>query len=309
MRIFLFVVFLGASAAFAQPQDKTIAANSKKTKVFLLAGQSNMDGRGDASKLTLQDHQELELAQKNIRYYYKGTANNIQDPIVINSVLTTTEPWEFVKKKFRLEHCFGPELFFGIELSKHYPNEQFLFIKRSQGGTSLYGAWNPNWTLEKARLKQEEHQPKLYQDFIETIEMQLAKLRPGSYEIAGMLWVQGESDSGNKYGPLPTETYAENLTTLIQKLRAHYKIKDLPFLMLGVGSNKIISRMQETSQNLSNVTLIKRSLRPEGINYTPRYTHYWNGKPANHYNYTGMKKIGQLFFENYYKLYSNYINK
>ena len=66
--------------------------------------------------------------------------------------------------------------------------------------------------------------------------------------------------------------------------------------------------MQETSQNLSNVTLIKRSLRSEGINYTPRYTHDWNGKPANHYNYTGMKKIGQLFFENYYKLYSNYIN-
>ena len=74
----------------------------QKKKVFLLAGQSNMDGRGDASKLTLQDYQELELAQKNIRYYYKGSANNIQDPIVINSVLTTTEPWEFVKKKFRL---------------------------------------------------------------------------------------------------------------------------------------------------------------------------------------------------------------
>lgn len=103
MRIFLFLfaVFIGASAAFAQPQDRTTAANSKK-KVFLLAGQSNMDGRGDASKLTLQDYQELELAQKNIRYYYKGSANNIQDPIVINSVLTTTEPWEFVKKKFRL---------------------------------------------------------------------------------------------------------------------------------------------------------------------------------------------------------------
>ena len=30
-----------------------------KTKVFLLAGQSNMDGRGDAKKFTKQDLQAL----------------------------------------------------------------------------------------------------------------------------------------------------------------------------------------------------------------------------------------------------------
>jgi|TARA_B110000093_G_scaffold32046_1_gene32682 hypothetical protein len=47
----------------------------------------------------------------------------------------------------------------------------------------------------------------LNQGFIETVNAQLAKLRPGSYEITGMLWIQVQSDSGNKHGPLPTETY------------------------------------------------------------------------------------------------------
>ena len=58
---------------------------------------------------------------------------------------------------------------------------------------------------------------------------------------------------------------------------------------------KVINKMKETSLNLSNVTLIERSLNSDSENFTPRYTHDWNGKPANHYNYVGMKKIGQLF--------------
>jgi hypothetical protein len=266
-----------------------------------------MDGRGDASKMTKQDKKGLKLAQNIISYYYKGTTNNIKEPIIIDGVLEVTDPWEYVKKKFRIEKCFGPELFFGIELAKKYPDEKFLFIKRSEGGTSLYGAWNPNWTLEKAQLKEEEHKPKLYEDFIDIVDSQLEKLQPGSYEIVGMLWVQGESDSGNRHGPLPTETYAENLISLVKKVREHYKVDDLPFLLLGVGSNKVINKMKETSLNLSNVTLIERSLKSYDENYTPRYTHDWNGKPANHYNYTGMKKIGKLFFENYFKFYGNYI--
>ena len=301
----IFIFLISNNVVSSQSQESV--SRTIKTKVFLLAGQSNMDGRGDASKMNKQDKKELKLAQNNINYYYKGTTNNIKEPVIIDGVLDVTDPWEYVKKKFRIEKCFGPELFFGIELIKQYPEEKFLFIKRSEGGTSLYGAWNPNWTLEKAQLKEEEHKPKLYEDFIDIVDSQLEKLQPGSYEIVGMLWVQGESDSGNRHGPLPTETYAENLTSLVKKVREHYKVDDLPFLLLGVGSNKVINKMKETSLYLSNVTLIERSLKSYDENYTPRYTHDWNGKPANHYNYTGMKKIGKLFFENYFKFYNNYI--
>ena len=81
----------------------------------------------------------------------------------------------------------------------------------------------------------------------------LKKLPKNSYEIVGMLWVQGESDSGQKHGPLPSEKYSENLTSLIEKIREHYGIKDMPFLMLGVGSSKIIKSMEEVSKKISNV--------------------------------------------------------
>ena len=281
---------------------------TKKTKVFLLAGQSNMDGRGDFSKLSDDELKDLAFAQQKIKYYYKGTANNIKLPLIIDGVLSATDPWNFVKKKFRINKCFGPELFFGIELSKRYPENEFLLIKRSEGGTSLYGAWNPNWTYEKAKLKAEEHKNKLFQDFINTVDKQLSKLPEGSYEIVGMLWVQGESDSGQKHGPLPSEKYSENLTELIKKVRDYYNVNDMPFLMLGVGSEMIINSMEEVSDKLVNVELIRRSLDTKSNNYTPRYNHMWNGKPANHYNYVGMKTIGKMFFKRYQKLYSSFLN-
>lgn len=51
----------------------TQAQNSdseKKTKVFLLAGQSNIDGRAKASGLSEIDKQRLKKAQKNVTLYY-----------------------------------------------------------------------------------------------------------------------------------------------------------------------------------------------------------------------------------------------
>ena len=61
-----------------------------------------MDGRGDYSMLTKSDLEGLALAKKKINYYYKGTANNIKTPIIIDGVLSATEPWDFVKKSLEL---------------------------------------------------------------------------------------------------------------------------------------------------------------------------------------------------------------
>ena len=36
------------------------------TKVFILAGQSNMDGRGDGSQLTVDDRQRLAAVQDRV---------------------------------------------------------------------------------------------------------------------------------------------------------------------------------------------------------------------------------------------------
>ncbi|MBT3444097.1 MAG: hypothetical protein HN443_03540, partial [Flavobacteriaceae bacterium] len=283
--ILLFLSFAGIS----------YGQSTQKTKVFLLAGQSNMDGRGDASKLSEAEMKLLANASQKIHFIYKGTVGG-GNAIQYKGALDFTNPWSFVKQKFRIEKCFGPELFFGVELVKNYPKQDYLFIKRSQGGTSLYGAWNPNWSFEKASFFNEQDKPKLYQDFIDLVDAELAELHPDSYEIVGMLWVQGETDSNTSNGSVAANTYHLNLENLINSVRGHYDIPDLPFLILGVGSKKVQKAMVQVSNKLTNVSYIERSQDVNRSNYTPIYTHKWNGKPVGHYNYEGMKKMGRLFF-------------
>jgi hypothetical protein len=292
--ILLFLSFAGVS----------LGQIPKKTKVFILAGQSNMDGRGEASKLSEAEMKLLANASQKIHFVYKGTVGE-GNPIRYNGALDFTNPWNFVKQKFRVKKCFGPELFFGFELVKNHPKHDYLFIKRSQGGTSLYGAWNPNWSVKKASFFNEQDKPKLYKDFINLVDAELAKRHPDSYEIIGMLWVQGETDSNTSNGPTAADTYQENLENLINSVRGHYNIPDLPFLILGVGSKKVQNAMVEVSNKLTNVSFIERSQDINMSNYTPIYTHKWKDKPVGHYNYEGMKKIGQLFFESYQTSYTN----
>ena len=267
-----------------------------------------MDGRGDSSKLSEAEMKLLANASQKIHFIYKGTVGE-GNAIRYNGPLDFTNPWNFVKQKFRVEKCFGPELFFGVELVKNHPEHDYLFIKRSQGGTSLYGAWNPNWSVEKARFFNEQDKPKLYQDFIDLVDAELAKLQPDSYEIIGMLWVQGETDSNTSNGSTAADTYQENLENLIHSVRGHYNVPDLPFLILGVGSKKVQNAMAQLSNRLINVSFIDRSQDVNKSNYTPIYTHKWKGKAVGHYNYEGMKKIGQLFYKSFSDNYLNLIHQ
>ena len=112
-----------------------------------------------------------------------------------------------------------------------------------------------------------------------------------------MLWAQGETDSNTSNGPIAADSYQENLENLINSVRGHYDIADLPFLILGVGSKKVQNAMVQVSKKLTNVTFIDRSQDVNKSNYTPIYTHKWKGKPVGHYNYEGMKKLDSYFIK------------
>lgn len=260
---------------------------SKKVKVFLLAGQSNMDGRAKASDLLESDKLRLKNAQKNVTLYYNFDEGNPLD---------TTKVATHIAKKFGANYLFGPELFFGIEMSEKYPEHQIVLIKRSRGGMSLYGAWNPNWSLEKATLIKEENQPKLYEEFVRYSKKILSNYNTNNYELCGMLWVQGESDSGKKGGVKPSETYQENLTHLITSVRKDFKHSQLPFLLFQVGHGKVVKAMQNIAENDKNVVLI-----PQEKNKNSKFYFERNPAPIGHYKTNAMKKIGTYFFEFYDK--------
>lgn len=258
----------------------------KKKKVFLFAGQSNMEGRANGDLLSEEDLKRLEKVAPNIAFHYNHF------PV---SPLQLTTPKPYIQKKFSLEKSFGPELFFGINLAEKYPNDEFVFIKRSQGGTSLYGCWNPDWTLAKAKAMNEENQPKLFADFIAYSKSILATMDTSEYEICGMFWVQGEADSGTKkHGTKPAETYGKNLQSLIKEVRTTFNKPNLPFILFQVGSGKVVEGMEQTAKNDNFVSLIPQSRNKKSTDYYER-----NPPPIGHYTSKSMKKIGERFFEVY----------
>ncbi len=280
---------ISSNYCFAQ----TDAESKQKIKVFLLAGQSNMDGRGDGSKLSKADLVLLEKVQKNVLFAY-----NRKDIVPLD----ITIPLNHVQKKFNLEKTFGPELFFGMGLAEAYPSQKILLIKRSLGGTSLYGCWNPDWSEEKAALMNELKRPKLYSDLLAYIKEVLVAYDEDDYEISGMLWVQGETDSGvKKWGSKPADSYEQNLKKLISGIRTETGVADLPFLMLQVGGGKVVDAMKNTAKTMKNVSLITQNKDKNSSRYLPNY-----GPPIGHYTYEGMKTIGLWFKDRYLDEYKDY---
>ncbi len=252
----------------------------KKIKVFILAGQSNMEGRADANKLLPQDLERLSKAQQNVQLSF----NN--EPV---SPLKAVKPSAEIAKIYKRELIFGPELFFGIALSEAWPDEKILLIKFSEGGTSLHGCWNPEWSEYKAAVMGEEDETKLYPALIDYVEQTLSEYRKDEYEICAMLWVQGETDAGNK---IAAAAYGQNLQQFISHIRQDLENDTQPFLLFQVGHGKVVEGMIKTAQFVPNVTLIQQCLEPTSVNFYPKME---NG----HYNYEGMKKLGQHFTENF----------
>lgn len=285
-------LFVLCSLFFSYGTAQKADTDLKKKKVFIFAGQSNMDGRANGDQLSEKDLKRLEKVSDRITFYYNHQPS---------TGLQLTVPSNYIQNKFDLKKSFGPELFFGIELAERYPNDQFIFIKRAKGGTSLYGCWNPEWNNEKAELMNELDQPRLFSDFIGYVKDVLKTYKSSEYEIEGMLWVQGETDSGvKKWGEKPANSYGENLQLLIHKTRELLAVPNMPFVMFQVGNGQVVEGMIKTAENDNNVYLIPQSKDKNSKDFYEK-----NPPPLGHYTAKSMKKIGQEFFKVYEKILIN----
>ena len=170
------------------------------TKVFLLAGQSNMGGCGVSAELVGELAKYAEPQARVMRW--DGTGNQW----VVNSCTFGGGAW------------FGPEISFGCQMQAVFPNDKIYLVKYAIGGTSLAADWNPAGTNNA------------YAAFKSTALAAItnladAKLAP---EVAGMLWMQGEADAAEaSFAP----AYQTNLTNFISAVRRDFSTPDMPFVL------------------------------------------------------------------------------
>ncbi len=178
-------------------------------KVILLGGQSNMDGRAPGSGLPTSPV-NLQQEQTDVLFYQGNASGGSYLP---GNTLIYLAPGSGSKSPSA--PTFGPEVTFGRAIADACPHEQFALIKYGLGGSKLATDWNPATGAA-------------YAAFRNTVAGGLAALTNAGYdyEIVGMLWMQGESDSTTTYA----NAYQANLTAFIADIRSRYG-QDIPFVI------------------------------------------------------------------------------
>ncbi|SVC23366.1 uncharacterized protein METZ01_LOCUS276220, partial [marine metagenome] len=235
-----------------------VSSNAAKTvKVFLLAGQSNMEGQGVVDL----DHP---------KYYNggKGILNRVMaDPAKAKRYahlkdkegkwMTRNDAFIRFRNKQgvmaggvsigftgygsdKSRHHIGPELQIGHRLGDHF-KEPVLLIKTAWGGKSLFKDFRP----PSAGGETGAYYEKMLEEVAEALanfEKEFPALKGHKPEWAGFVWFQGWNDMFNKEA---LAQYEENLVHLIQDLRKELKNPKLPVIIgeLGNGGPKAGANM------------------------------------------------------------------
>jgi hypothetical protein len=231
---------------------------SKKVKVFILAGQSNMEGK---AKLTLLEYQ---INQPETRDFFKHLKKDgqwvVRDDVWIN----------FLDRRGNLtvgygsRNCIGPELEFGNTVGDHF-KEQALIIKTAWGGKSIGRDFRPPSSglpseekleqilQETNKRNKERNRPgvtlddvketygRFYREMMKEINTTLNELKTRfpdykgqGYEIAGFVWFQGWNDMFDQDF---LDNYGKHMANFIRDVRKDLKVPNLPFVIGQMGQN------------------------------------------------------------------------
>jgi Carbohydrate esterase, sialic acid-specific acetylesterase len=152
----------------------------------------------------------------------------------LNSGAVVSAGFEFLRPGV-LGNSFGPEISFGKKIDDAQ-TAPIGIVKVAHNGTSLADDWNPD-------------QPGLglglYPRLISQVTSVVAPLgvQGVDYEIAGFMWMQGESDTN----ALRSAAYKDNLNNLIQNVRTDLGAPQMPV---------VIGRLSKNA-NLNNLATVR----------------------------------------------------
>ncbi|MBA7636855.1 hypothetical protein ES703_44483 [subsurface metagenome] len=218
-------------------------AGDSPLKIFILAGQSNMEGQGEMTS----------GAQGNLTYLVEndteGTFQHLVD--AGGDWVVRDDVWIWYKRggttvvKGGLSagygvnsHCIGPELQFGHVMGESYGN-QVLLIKTAWGGKSLAVDFRPPSSgYDKVPVAVGD-QGYYYMEMMAIVADVLANLSTHfpaydgqGYEIAGFGWHQGWNDRVNQTF---NDEYEQNMANFIRDVRKDLGIPNLPFVIATTG--------------------------------------------------------------------------
>ena len=238
-----FVLLSGTSVQAAR-QSETGAnpkqAGKSPVKVFILAGQSNMEGQGN---LDMED-QNVNNGKGSLAYVMRDPSKaalfkHLKDAkgawVVRDDVWCCFNSISGLKvgglaagfTGYEGKHHFGPELQFGHVVGDCLDN-QVLIIKTAWGGKNLNEDFRPPGSGGQVGP--------FYKKMIQEVQEALTELKKnfpaydgGGYELAGFVWWHGWNDFCDNKSAVPA--YEQNLVNLISDVRKDLKAPKLPVVI------------------------------------------------------------------------------
>ncbi|MBT5926473.1 MAG: hypothetical protein HOH33_07635 [Verrucomicrobia bacterium] len=284
--------------------DSAISTTSTKetlrkvpTKVFILAGQSNMEGQGVVS----MDH---------TKHYNGGKGNlewSMQHSVSADKMRHLKDDqgnWptrEDVQISFKSKDKrrkgnltigytgyggsshIGPELQFGHVMGDYF-DEPVLLIKTAWGGKSLYEDFRPPSSGGRVGA--------YYKKMIEEVHAALEEFEQDQYELAGFVWMQGWNDMVTR-DAIPA--YAENLTNLAKDIRNEFNAPQLPFIVGELGNGGPVhtdgnmadfrKAQRIGTSRITNAKFVETTAfaRPKELSPNTGHGHHWFGNAESYF--------------------------
>lgn len=217
-------------------------------KVFILAGQSNMQGHGRNEEGnggvtgaigSLRYEVETNPAQYGRLVKADGDFIPRDDVKVFYNRNDLTQGPNLKKgqllPEFGVDDArFGPEFGFGWEIGEFF-DEPVLIIKTCWGGKSLFADFRSPTAVAKRGGRVGDYYVGIF-DYSHAVLDRLSEEFPEfagqGYQIAGFGWHQGWNDGGNDF---TASQYEENLADLIRDIRSEFGRPELPVSIANTG--------------------------------------------------------------------------
>lgn len=255
---------------------KTWDNNPDGIKVFILAGQSNMQGHGrneigngnisgavgslryqvdkdPANYGHLVDEDQNWIPKPDVKVFWRDSELDAARSVKKGDLLPT----------FGVDDGrFGPEYGFGWAIDDYF-DEPVLIVKTCWGGKSLYADFRPPSAVAKRGGEVGPYYTGMFDylhDILDNLDTEFPAWAGQGYQIAGFGWHQGWNDGGTEF---TASQYEANLADLIRDLRSEFGNPSLPVSIANTGIGGNTTTGDRLTLLLGQLTVANPVLYPE----------------------------------------------
>ncbi len=230
--------------------------SSAKLRVFVLAGQSNMEGQGIINDAENDPNSLVDIIQNDTDGNWSalgtpGNWNTLNDAYLYFAKNSDTIRTNVTVGQGANTNMIGPELMFAQQLDAYY-EDPVLIIKTAWGGKSLAVDFRPP-SASGPTGEYYDAMIQTVQEVTQNLGTEFPTIGVTDYEITGFAWFQGWNDGeSNTY----LNEYESNLDNLVNDVRNDLGNPALPVVVANSGQGGFSASTDLWVQDIQNIIAI-----------------------------------------------------